>query len=67
VIFNPKPWNTQDTIHRPHKRKEDQRVDALVFRRRGNLIFTGENVETKCGTETEAKALPYTDSKSRHY
>ena len=41
-----------------------------------NKRVTGGNVETSCGTETEAKAIlriptwgsiPYTDTKLRHY
>ena len=39
------------------KKKEDQSVDALVLLRRGNNILTGGNVETKCGAETEGKAI----------
>jgi hypothetical protein len=29
----------------------------LVLLRRGNKIFTGGNVETKCGAETEGKTI----------
>jgi hypothetical protein len=39
------------------KKKEDQSVDASVLLRRGNKIFTGGNTETKCGAETERKAI----------
>jgi hypothetical protein len=39
------------------KKKEDQSVDASVLLRRGNKIFTGENMETKCGAETEGKVV----------
>jgi hypothetical protein len=44
------------------KKKEDQSVDALVLLTRRNKILTGGNMEIKCGTETEGKAiqrLPY--------
>jgi hypothetical protein len=37
------------------KKKEDQ--DASVLPRRGNKIFTGGNMETKYGAETEGKAI----------
>jgi len=37
------------------KKKEDQSVGASVLLRRGNKILTGEN--TKCGAETEGKAI----------
>jgi hypothetical protein len=39
------------------KMKEDQSVDAFVFFRKGNKIFTGANMETKCRAETEGKAI----------
>jgi hypothetical protein len=39
------------------KKKEDENVDASVFSRRLNKILTGGNMETKCGTETEVKAI----------
>ena len=39
------------------KKKEDQSVDASVLLRRGNKILMGENMETKCGAETEGKAI----------
>ena len=39
------------------KKKEDQSVDALVHLRKGNKIFMGTNTETKCGAETEGKAI----------
>jgi hypothetical protein len=35
------------------KEKQDQSVDIAVLLRRGNKIFTGGNMETKCGAETE--------------
>jgi hypothetical protein len=38
-------------------KKEDQSVDASVLLRRGNKIFTGVNMETKCGAETEGKTI----------
>ena len=52
----------QVTDHMKLKRKEDQSVDAPVLLRRGNKILMGENMGTKCGSETEGKAiqrLPY--------
>jgi hypothetical protein len=39
------------------KKKEDQSVDALVLPRSGNNILTGANMETKCGAESERKAI----------
>jgi hypothetical protein len=39
------------------KKKEDQNVDASMLLRRENKIFTGGNMETKCGAETEGKAI----------
>jgi hypothetical protein len=38
------------------KKKEDQSVDASVGFRRVNKKLTGENLEIKCGAETEGKA-----------
>jgi hypothetical protein len=52
----------QFTDHTKSKKKEKQNVDASVLLRRVNKIFTGGNMETKCGAETEGKAiqrLPY--------
>jgi hypothetical protein len=39
------------------KKKEDKSVDASVLLRRGNKILIGGYMETKCGAETEGKAL----------
>jgi hypothetical protein len=39
------------------KKKEDQSVDVSVLLRRVNKILTGGNIETKCGAETEGKAI----------
>ena len=39
------------------KKKEDQSVGASVLLRRGKKIFTGGNIEKKCGAETEGKAI----------
>jgi hypothetical protein len=39
------------------KKREDQSVDAPVLLRRGNKILTRGNTETKCGAETEGKAI----------
>jgi hypothetical protein len=47
----------QFTEHTKLKKKEDQSVDASVLLRRGNKILRGENMETKCGAETEGKAI----------
>jgi hypothetical protein len=44
-------------FHVKLKRKEGQSVDASVFLRRGNNIHMGGNMETKCGAETEGKAI----------
>jgi hypothetical protein len=39
------------------KKKEDQRLDILVLLRRGNKISMGGDTETKCGAETEGRAI----------
>ena len=39
------------------KKKEDQNADASVLFRMVNKILTGGNVGTKCGAETEEKAI----------
>jgi hypothetical protein len=39
------------------KKKEDQSVDTLVLLRRGIKIPMGGDTETKCGAETEGKAI----------
>jgi hypothetical protein len=38
-------------------KKEDQSVDASVLPRRGNKILIVGNIKTKCGAETEGKAM----------
>ena len=38
-------------------KKEDQNVGASVLLRRVNKILTGGNMESKCGAETERKAI----------
>jgi hypothetical protein len=38
-------------------KKEDKSVDASVLLRRGNKRLTRGNRETKCGAETERKAI----------
>ena len=38
-------------------KKEDQSVGASVLLRKGNKILMGANTETKCGAETEGKAI----------
>ena len=47
----------QFTDHMKLKKKKDQNVDASVLLRRVNKILTGGNMETKCGAETEGKAI----------
>jgi hypothetical protein len=58
------------------KKKEDQSVDTSVLLRRGNKIPMEGDTETKCGAETEGKAIQrlphlgiisYTVTKPRHY
>jgi hypothetical protein len=39
------------------KKKEDQSVDASMLFRRVNKILIGGNMESKCGAETEEKAI----------
>jgi hypothetical protein len=39
------------------KKKEEQSVGPLVLLRKGNKILMGANTETKCGAETEGKAV----------
>ena len=48
---------TQFKDHMKFKKKEDQSVDALVLLRRGNKILMGRNMDTKCGGDTEGKAM----------
>jgi hypothetical protein len=61
--------------HMKHK-KEGQHLGASVLLRRGNKILMGTNTETKCGADTEGKAIqrlphlgihPHTVTKCRHY
>jgi hypothetical protein len=47
----------QSTDHMKPKKEEDQTVDASVLFRRGNKTFTRGSMETKCGAETEGKAM----------
>ena len=61
------------------KKREDQSVDTSILLRRGNQIPMEGVTETKCGAETEGKAIqrlprplgrgfiPYTITKPRHY
>jgi hypothetical protein len=62
--------------HMKLKNKEDQSVDTLFLLRMGNKIPMEGVTETKCGAETEGKAIhrlttwgsiPYTVTKPRHY
>jgi hypothetical protein len=39
------------------KKKEDHSVDTSVLLRRGNKIPMGGVTKTKCGAETEGKAI----------
>jgi hypothetical protein len=39
------------------KKEEEQSVGSLVFLTIGNKILTGTNMEAKCGTETDGKAI----------
>jgi len=39
------------------KKKDDQSVDASVILKGGNKIFTGKDMETKLGAETEGMAI----------
>ena len=39
------------------KKKEDQSVATSVLLRKGNKIPMGGDTETKCGAETEGKAI----------
>jgi hypothetical protein len=43
--------------HMKLKKEENQSVNASVFLRRGNKLLTGGNMQTKCGAETEGKAI----------
>ena len=38
-------------------KKEDKSVDTLVLLRKGNKRPMGGDTETKCGAETEGKAI----------
>ena len=48
----------QFTDHMKFRNKEDQSVDASVLLRRGNKIFMGGNMETKCRAEKRLKERP---------
>jgi len=39
------------------KKKEEHSMGVSVLFRRGNEILTGGNTESKCGAETEGKAI----------
>ena len=47
----------QFTDHIKLKKKADLSVDASVLLRRGNTMLMRGNTETKCGPETEGKAM----------
>jgi hypothetical protein len=57
VDISPKAQNTQDTIHRPHEAQEAKRPKTGDSLRKGNKTLMGANSETKCGAETEGKAI----------
>jgi hypothetical protein len=50
-------YKIEFTDHIMLKKKEGQSVDASVLLGRGNKIFEGGNMETKCRAETEGKAI----------
>jgi hypothetical protein len=47
----------QFTDYMKLKKKEDQSVDVSVLLVRGKNILMGGDKETKCGVETEGKAI----------
>ena len=49
--------NIQFANHMKLKKKEDQSVDTSILLRRGNKIPMEGDTETKCGAETEGKAI----------
>ena len=57
--INSKARNAQGTIHRPHEAQEEVRPKCGYFSllRSGVKIRMGEDTETKCGAETEEKAI----------
>jgi hypothetical protein len=57
VDITPEAQNTQDTIHKPLKEKEDQSVDTSNLLRRRNKTPTEGVTETKCGVETEEMTI----------
>jgi len=60
VNSRPKDQITQVTIHRLHEAPEEGRPKCGFFQsflEGGTEIPTGGNMETKCGAETERKAI----------
>jgi hypothetical protein len=59
VNTSPKAQNTQDAIHRPHEAQEEERPNYRHFGplRKVNKLFMRANMDMKCGTETEGKAI----------
>ena len=56
--ISPEAWNIQDTIHKPHEKKEeDQSVDTSILLRRGNKTPMEGVTQTKCGVETEEMTI----------
>ena len=47
----------QFTDHMKLKKKEEQSVDTSILLRKGNKIPMEGVIETKCGAETEGKAI----------
>jgi hypothetical protein len=47
----------QFTDHMKLKKKEEQRMNTSILLRRGNKIPMERDTETKCGAETEGKAI----------
>jgi hypothetical protein len=39
------------------KKKKDQNIDASLLFRRVNKMLTGGNMKTKCGADSEGKAI----------
>jgi hypothetical protein len=59
MAISSKVQNTQNIIQRPYEVQEEgnKGVDISVLLRRGNKMLTGGNKGTKCGAESEGKAI----------
>jgi hypothetical protein len=55
----PVSFNTQYSIHKPREAQKEERpkCECLNPSWKGESILTGANMETKCGAETEGKAI----------